>query len=421
MFEKTLLKNGATVLTVPLADTKAVTVLVMFPVGSRNEPKNLAGASHYLEHLMFKGTEQRKNTLILTREIDRLGAHYNAFTSKEYTGYYIKTDALYLSTACDILSDMLFHSLFDAKEMEREKTVIVEEIRMYKDNPVMNIDSVFEETLYRGCPLGRDVAGTEKSVAEMKRDETLEYKNKHYHPANMIVVVAGKLDTGADSLIEKYFGQEASGVCKRAGFLPAAVGPEGKKNRITIERKKTDQAQIMLGFPAFSHKEEKKSAIFSVLNTILGGSMSSRLFIQVRERRGLAYMVGSGLETFRDTGYAFVRAGLEVKNINKAVSVIRAEIEKIKDKGVTPKELKDAKTHIHGSTVLSLEDSGVLANWYAREALFFDKIKNPEERLAEISKVTNEEIISLAKEIFVFSKIRFAAIGEVDADSVNVL
>src|SRR3989338_4348659 len=160
MFTKYALANGASVILVPQHDTKSVTVLVMYPVGSRYEPEKMAGVSHYIEHLMFKGTKKRKSTLVLTREIDRLGAEYNAFTGKEYTAYYIKVDAEYTTIALDILSDMLFNSLFDPKEMEREKGPIIEELRMYRDNPLMNIDSIFEQVLYRGCPLGRDICGT---------------------------------------------------------------------------------------------------------------------------------------------------------------------------------------------------------------------------------------------------------------------
>ena len=162
-YEKYTLKNNATVVMIPLADTKSLTTLVMYPVGSRYETNKMAGVSHFVEHIMFKGTKKRKDTLTLTREIDRLGAQYNAFTGKEYTGYYIKADASYTEVSFDILSDMLFHSKFDAKEMEKEKSVIVEEIRMYNDNPIMNIDNIFEEVMYDG-PLGRDIAGSEKNV-----------------------------------------------------------------------------------------------------------------------------------------------------------------------------------------------------------------------------------------------------------------
>ena len=193
MYQKLVLENKANVYLVPQKDAQSATVLIMFPVGSRYENEKLAGVSHFIEHLMFKGTKKRPNTLILTREIDRLGAEYNAFTSKEYTGYYIKADAKYLETSLDILSDMLYNSLFDAKEMEKEKRVIVEEIRMYKDNPLMNIENIFENLLFRS-PLGRDIAGSEKTVLNLNRREMLEYLGKYYQSKEMTVVIAGKYE-----------------------------------------------------------------------------------------------------------------------------------------------------------------------------------------------------------------------------------
>ncbi|MFH1946752.1 MAG: pitrilysin family protein [Candidatus Magasanikbacteria bacterium] len=419
MFKKTQLKNKTNLYLVPLENTKAVTVLIMFPVGSRYESSKLNGVSHFIEHLMFKGTKKRPNTLTLTREIDRLGAEYNAFTSKEYTGYYIKTDVKYAETAIDILSDMLQSSKFDPKEMEKEKTVIVEELRMYKDNPIMNIENIFEELMFDGCPLGWDIGGTEKHVMSYKRDDVLKFKHKYYSPQNTTIVVAGNINDKVKSLIEQYFGHVKSSLRSDhvAKFKSAKFGLSEKNKRIRVEQKKTDQAQMMLGFPGF-HYNHKSSPVLAVLNTILGGSMSSRLFIQIRERRGLAYMIRSGSDSFRDTGYVFVRAGLEVKNINKAIEVIKKEIEKIIKKGVTKRELEDAKTHIHGGITLSMEDSGTQASWYGRQALFADKIKTPEDKLAEIDKVTNEEIIALAKKIFNFDKMRVAVIGDVDVEKI---
>jgi predicted Zn-dependent peptidase len=414
MYKKYQLKNKANVVLVPLADTKSVTVLIMYPVGSRYEPEKLAGVSHYIEHLMFKGTKKRPNTLVLTREIDRLGASYNAFTSKEYTGYYIKTDAKYTETAVDILSDMLFNSKFDAKEMEREKGPIVEEIRMYQDNPLMNIDNVFEDLLYDGCPLGRDIAGSEKHVLSYKRNEVLAFKNKYYQPQNMTIVVSGNVDENTKKIIEQYFGSEKNKGKINKNFKEYKFGSK----KIDIQNKKTDQVQLMLGFPGLKHND-KSSPVSAVMNTIFGGSMSSRLFIEIRERRGLAYLVRSGGDNFRDTGYQSVRIGLESKNINKAIAVVKTEMEKLIKKGPTARELKDAKTHIRGGLTLSFEDSSNQASYYANQALFADKIKTPEERLREIDKVTKKQIQMLAKKLFNWKKIRVAIIGDVDKKTLK--
>ncbi len=416
MFEQYKLKNKANVILVPQRDTQSTTFLVMYPVGSRYESQKMSGVSHYVEHLMFKGTQKRKNTLTLTREIDRLGAEYNAFTGKEYTAYYIKVDVKYTQVALDILADMLFNSKFDPKEMEKEKPVIVEELRMYRDNPLMNIENVFEENLYQGA-LGRDIGGTDKHVMGFDRSDVLAFRDKYYHPKAMNIVVAGKMHDDVKNFISQYFEHENSKKNIAGHYEKALFGSSKKQDRLKVEYKKTDQTQLMLGFPGFSHTDEK-NYVGSVLNAIFGGSMSSRLFIQVRERRGLAYMVRSGSETYRDSGYFFIRAGLENKNINKAIGVIQKEIEKLVKKGVTKRELADAKTHIRGGVTLSFEDSSTQANWYARQALFHPQIQSPEEELKKIEAVTGEQIQALAKHVFDWNKMRIAVIGDIDGKSI---
>lgn len=417
MFEKYQLKNKMNIVLVPQTDTMSATFMVMYPVGSRYETESLRGASHYVEHLMFKGTLKRKNTLILTREIDRLGAQYNAFTGKEYTAYYIKVDAQFSGIALDILSDMLNNSKFDPKEMEREKNVIVEELRMYRDNPLMNIDNLFEELLFQGSTLGRDIGGTDKHVLNFDRKEVMEYHDKYYSPRNATLVVAGKIDETLKRSIEQYFDAYESGGPLKRGFKPSTFGPSSRKDRLIIQEKVTDQIQLMLGWPAFARGDDRNYAL-GVLNTILGGSMSSRLFIQVRERRGLAYTVRSGNETFRDAGYCYVRAGLDPKNINKTIGVIKSEIMKMLQKGVTDKELRDAKTHVRGALTLSLEDSETQANWYAREAVLHDHIATPEEELQRLEAVTKEDIKKVGKMVFDWNKTRVAIIGPVKEDQV---
>ncbi len=419
MFEEYTLKNKARVILVPQEDTRSVTVLIKYPLGSRYETEKLSGVSHFIEHLMFKGTEKRKNTLVLTREIDRLGAAYNAYTSKEYTGYYIKTDADYTKTALDILSDMLFHSAFDPKEMEREKGPIVEELRMYRDNPIMNIDNIFEELMFDGCPLGRDIGGTPEHVMSFKRDEVLAFKRKFYGPNNMTIIVAGKILPETKQLIETYFGQEPNTGTPSKVYKPALFGPKGKRERVRIQKKETDQTQMMIGFPGFKYGDKELAAV-SVMNTILGGSMSSRLFISVRERNGLVYTIRSGHDSYRDTGYQYVRAALEPKNVQKAIALIQKEIEKMTTKLVSAKELADAKTHIRGSMTLALEDSSEQADWYARQALFQKNIQTPEDRLVVIDAVTAKDVQMVAKKIFKQQEMRIACIGNLEANAITL-
>lgn len=418
MYQEYNLTNKTKLLLKPLKNTQAITVLVMYPVGSRYESQKLNGVSHFIEHMMFKGTKKRPNSLTLTREIDRLGAEYNAFTSKEYTGYYIKTDVRYAKTAIDILSDMLNNSLFDAKEMKKEKTVIVEELRMYKDNPIMNIENVFEELMFDGCPLGWDIGGLEDNVLKFQSSDVIKFKNKYYIPKNTTIVVAGNINEDVKNTIEDYFGSIKNNTKLDKNFVPAKFGCARKNNRLKIQQKKSDQAQLMLGFPGLKYNH-KSNAVMSVLNTILGGSMSSRLFSEIREKRGLAYMVRSGSDNFRDIGYAYVRAGLDTKNINEAIKVIKNELEKLKNKGVGVKELKDAKTHIRGGLSLTMEDSSAQASWYARESMFSDSIKTPEEKLLELDKVSNEQIKKIAKKIFKENQMRVAIIGDVKENSIK--
>ena len=427
-YENFKLQNQLDVFLVPLPDSQSTTVLVMLPVGSRYETEKLSGVSHYIEHLMFKGTKKRPSTLILTREIDRLGADYNAFTGKEYTGYYIKADKNHTEITLDILSDMLFNSKFDAKEMEREKTVIVEELRMYRDNPLMHIDMIFEELMYDGCPLGWDEGGTDKTVLGFKRNEVLTYRDKYYQPSNMTIAIAGNINKDIRKILTKYFGDKkkikeikSTKEIRDRGdrrYEPAVFGASAKNKRLRVDNKKTDQAQLAIGFPAFDYNNANQPPMV-VLNTVLGGSMSSRLFIKIRERLGLAYMVRSGASSFRDTGYFQIRAGLDAKNINKVLAIVKDEANKIIEKGVTPRELRDAKTHLRGGLALSLEDSSVQASWYVKEALFRKKIKTPEQRLAEIDLVSNDDIKKTAKKIFDFNQMRVAVIGEVEGGGVK--
>lgn len=418
MYEHYTLANKANVYLIPQENASSTTTLIMYPVGSRYEPEKLSGVSHYIEHMMFKGTKQRKTSQILTREIDRLGANYNAFTSKEYTGYYIKAGAEYTELSLDILSDMLFNSVFDAKEMEREKGPVCEELRMYADNPIMNIDNIFEELFYDGSPLGRDIGGTPKHVMSYKRPDVLKFRDRFYGPNNMHIFLAGNINENVRSWIQSHYGKKKNTGNPARTFKPATFGAGAKAKRIRVDQKDVDQAQLMLGFPAFKYGDKRNVAL-GVMNTVLGGSMSSRLFTEIRERRGLAYSVRSGGDVYRDAGYSYVRAGVEPKNINKTIAVVQKELEKMVKKGVSKRELADAKTHIRGSMQLSLEDSSVVANYYAKQALFAKKIETPEQRLAKVEKVTAEQVQAVAKQVFKWNKVRIAIIGNIDAESVR--
>jgi len=404
--KKETLKNGTRVVFAPIEGTEATTVLVLTKVGSRNESLNLWGASHFIEHMMFKGTKKRKQSIDISRELDRFGAGYNAYTGKDITGYYVKIDSNHLETAVDLLSDMIFHSVYDNTEMEQEKKVIIEEIKMYEENPIMHVEDLLESTMFDGSALGREIAGTPESMIAMKRDEVIAYRDAHYIPSEMVVVVAGKIPRGTNALIEEKFGarkakdtpERPEACCIRT---PGGVGRQEKSLK---------QIQLAFGFPTIGRGHEDVPAL-KLLSYILGGAMSSRLFIEVRERRGLCYMVRSSADMYDDVGTFVVRAGLDAKRLKEASKTILEELEKMKDGGVKGRELEHAKDHISGAMKLRLEDSSNLAEFYGRQELFLNDIRSPQEWLKEYQNVSAEDVERVAREVLISEKMSVAAIG----------
>jgi len=429
MPKKIILKNGARVVLEPYKGTEAVTVLVLFKVGSRHETKDINGVSHFIEHMMFKGTGKRPNTQLITRELDGLGAEYNAFTAKDHTGYYIKINSEHKEVALDMLFDMLFNSKFDEKELNRERKVILEEIHMYKDNPMMHIEDMFEQTLFGDCPLGWSIAGDPESMGKINRAKMLAYRDAYYLPQNMVIGIAGKIDESVMKIVEKYFGSLPSSVKKiseisaRGGSAFCArgrirsFGGGGKKTvftpgapKVAVEYKDSEQVQLALGFPAYSWWDKRLAAL-RLMTNILGGTMSSRLFIAVRERRGLAYSIHAGIDHYEDIGVLTVRAGLDKSRIELAMKTILDELKKMAKDGVTAAELRRAKENIRGRIILSLEDSEALAAWYAKEELDKHEIKTPADKLKEIAAVTMAEVKAVAADVIKNNKVALAIIG----------
>ncbi|MDP3296852.1 MAG: pitrilysin family protein [Thermodesulfovibrionia bacterium] len=397
--------NGLRVIMVPVRGTEAITLLALFGVGSRYENIKLNGAAHFIEHMMFKGTQKRPTTMDISRPLDRIGADYNAFTAKDHTGYWITTVGKHFPLVSDVLFDMLLHSKFEATEVERERQVILEEIKMYQENPLMHIDDLFDSLIFAGHPLGWNIAGTKETMAGIGQKELLNFKNDFYNPRNAVVVVAGKLNKKVFSRINQG-AQKFSGA---GGKKQPLVFKFTKTKPVILHHQKVDQAQLALGFPAYHFKHKSLPAL-RLLNIILGGNMSSRLFIEVRERRGLAYFVRSEIDSFSDIGSWKVRAGLDVSRIEEAVRVIMGELAKIR-LGVTEKELKDAKEFIRGKTVLSLEESAAQAEWCAKQELLMGKIFTPKEKMAEMDKVTLKDVKMVANELIKKEKLRCAVIG----------
>lgn len=287
LYQKSTLKNGTRVIMVPSHDTQACTVLVLFEVGSRYESAKLAGASHFVEHMMFKGTKRRPTTMDISRDLDSVGADYNAFTGKDYTGYYIKLNAAKTELAVDMLNDMLFHSAYAHEECEREREVIKEEINMYEDNPMMLSEELLEGLVYDGT-LSRPIAGTHRTMDGIDRAALLRWRDAYCVPSRMVIAVAGKIDGRIMKMLEAGFGRVPEPKKRPPAFASSTL--RGGGPRLALKQKETEQIQFALGFPGYPYGHPKMAAL-SVLSVILGGGMSSRLFTQIRERRGLAYSV----------------------------------------------------------------------------------------------------------------------------------
>ena len=394
----------------PMPDTQAVTLWVLFGTGSKYETKKLNGISHFLEHLFFKGTKKRPRPGQIWRELDKTGSQKNAFTSKEFTGYYVKSASKFFDVSLDVVSDILLNPLFKKEEIEKERGVILQEISMYEDDPRRQAYEILEELLYGDCPAGWDTAGYPQTVKNIARDDIVRYKNSHYLASNAVVVVAGNV------LKDKVFAQ-----VERA-FAPMGDGRKVEKQKVLekqskpqvkFKKKDADQTHVRIAARAFSMYDERRFAL-SILQTILGGYSSSRLWTEIREKAGLTYYVGANAEQYTDTGYVVAGAGVPHGTLPKVVKSIIKIFRDIKTKGVSEREIKLAKDFIAGSMPLAFESTDEVATYLASQELFYNKIMLPEEILAKIDKVKRIDIIKAAKEIFTPQNISMVAIGPHD-------
>jgi len=406
-YQKTILKNGVRVIIAPMKSTKAVTVLVLVGTGSKYETKKINGVSHFLEHMFFKGTEKRPRAVDISSLLDGVGGEFNAFTGEEFTGYYVKVATAHFDLALDVVSDILLHSKFDAKEINRERGVIVEEINMNNDNPMRKVFEVWNELLYGDQPAGWPIAGTKETMAGISRKDILSYFNKQYVGDNIVVIVAG--NTRGDSVLNKV----------KKYFSSLKQGKSYEKNKVVemqrgpaalLSTKETDQTHMCIGFRSFSTFDPKKY-VAQIMATILGGGMSSRMFISVRERRGLVYYISTMADSDTDTGSIITRAGVDNKKVEEAVSTIVSEYRKIKKQKVSGSELKKAKNYIRGKTYLGLEASDDVAEFLGGQEIIENNILSTEEILKHLDSVTTKDIQEAAREIFVPSGINLALVG----------
>jgi len=407
MFKKTTLKNGLRIITVPQKSTQAVTVLALVGTGSKYETKEISGISHFLEHMFFKGTKKRPDKINIAETLDKVGGIYNAFTGEECTGYFAKVAAGHFNLALDWVSDIYLHSLLPEQEMAKEKGVIIEEINMIYDNPMAYVSTLWSKLLYGDQPAGWDIAGTKESVSGLDRQKLSDYMSSQYVAQNTVVCVAGNIEEGrAVNEVKKSFASIKNAKSQdKEKVIERQTRPEA-----IVHFKKTDQTHLCLGVRGYNIFHPQKY-VQDILSVILGGMMSSRLFIEVREKLGLAYYVRTEAETNTDTGYLATRAGVDNKNVEKAISTILKEYRKISQEKIADKELKKAKEYIKGKTALILEGSDDLASFYGAQELLEKIILTPKEIYAKIDKVSSRDVMGVAQDIFRLEKLNLALIG----------
>ncbi|HKM40538.1 MAG: M16 family metallopeptidase [Patescibacteria group bacterium] len=410
------LENKLPVFLIRLPQSKTATVLVMYKTGSKYETRQNSGLSHFLEHMFFKGTEKRPNTLSISAELDSIGSEFNAFTGKECTGYYVKAARDKMPIAIDVLSDMLLNSKFDSEEIERERGVIMEEMKMYEDNPHMSVQDLLENCLYGDTPAGWDTIGFAKNIKSLQREDFIKYFESQYGTKSAAVFLAGNF---TETEVKKLFKDNLSQMGKNNYQDKLKVVEKQSKPALKIKPKKTDQVAMSLGFRAFSANHKDKP-VLKLLSSILGGSMSSRLFIELRERRGLAYFVRSSTQFYTDSGYISVSAGVPRDKVEEAIKVILNEFSRLKIELVSPAELKKAKDLLSGRLVVSMETSDSFSSWYGHQFIDCAKFLSPAEALRQIKQVSALDIQKLAKKLFINESLNLALIGNIkDENSIK--
>ncbi len=406
-FNKTILKNGLRLITIPMADNPSATVLVLVEAGSKYETKETSGISHFLEHMVFKGTPKRPKASDISRELDSIGAHYNAFTSQEFTGYYAKADARHIDTIIDVVSDMCQNPLFETAEIEKEKGVIIEELRMYRDLPQRHVHDVMSHLMHGDQPAGWEIIGTEETIKSFNRDSFLKYRGDHYVASATTIIVSGSFDEKAIAgKIEKAFAGIPTGPKK--GKAP--VKESQSTPAVAVEAKETDQTHLVIAVRTFP-VDDARISVMQVLSTILGGGMSSRLFQKMRDELGICYYIRASHNAFTDHGDLAISAGVDNSRVDLAVKEILAECARLVREAVPAAELKKAKDYIAGTTMLELETSDSRAEFAGLDEALKGKIETPEEMIAKVNAVTAADVQALAREIFTNEGLNMALIG----------
>jgi predicted Zn-dependent peptidase len=405
----TTLKSGMRLVTVDMPGINSVTVLAMVGVGGRYEDPAQSGISHFLEHLPFKGTERYKTSMDLAVAIDGVGGKHNAFTGKEYTGYWVKVGADKLNIALDVVSDLVLTAKLAPEDIEKERGVIIEEINMYEDQPQSKVGDVFEELVYQGSSLARPVIGTKETVGSLKREDFLKHWDKWYDPKHVVVGVVGRIPDGnrLKELVEDYFSKGD----KRPGggvYMDEAISQDAP--RIKIEHKKTEQAHFYLGFPGIRRSDTNRYAM-GILATLAGGNSSSRMFNEIREKRGLAYYAYTAADVNRDMGSFFAFEGVALNKATEAVKVTMDEFRKLAEGKIDEAEVVRAKEYVIGKLMLDTEDSSRVADLMVERVLMDDRLETVEAIVEKYKKVELDQVKQLAQKLINFDAVNLAVIG----------
>ncbi|GEB30894.1 MULTISPECIES: M16 family metallopeptidase [Brevibacillus] len=411
MIQRHTCENGLRIVTEKIPSVRSVALGIWVGTGSKYEQEKNNGISHFLEHMFFKGTSTRSAKEI-AETFDEIGGNVNAFTSKEYTCYYARVLDQHAPIALDVLSDMYFHSVFDAEELEKEKNVVIEEISMYEDTPDDLVHDLIARATYSKHPLGYSILGTEDVLRSLKRDDLLSYIDAHYLPSNTVVTVAGNFDDNLIEEIKKRF----SGFSRQGKLAPLSE-PEFAAN-VIAHNKATEQAHLCLSLPGFKVGHPDVYSLI-LLNNVLGGSMSSRLFQEIREERGLAYSVYSYHSSYKEAGTFTVYTGTAPEHVGQVFDIVTNVLRDVADRGISDKELNKGKEQLKGSLMLSLESTNSRMSRLGKNELLLERHLNLDEIIAKIDRVSHESVLAVAQELF-RSKLAMAMVSPLEGYPANV-
>lgn len=406
-FKKITLANGLRILLIPRPQSLAASVLILVEAGSEYETKKINGLSHFLEHMMFKGTVNRPKPGMIAQELAALGAQSNAFTSQEYTGYWAKAESHKVHKIFDIVSDLYLNPIFNQEEIEKERGVIIEEINMYEDTPMRRVQEFFTTLLYGDQPAGWDIAGKKEVIRKVSRNDFIKYRGERYVSSKTVVVVAGNFDIDK---VKKQINETFGGLKRKRASAKPKTHEKQSTPKLLLKFKDSDQSHLVLGVRAFNIFDKRRYAA-QLLADVLGGGMSSRLFTKVRDELGAAYYVNAGMDLFLDHGYMAVAAGVDHAKIEKVITAILDELRKVRDDLVPDKEFQKCKDHLIGNLILNLETSDEMAGFYGEQEILTGKITSPKRLIDKVNAVRPEEVRSIARAILRNESLNLAVIG----------